>query len=59
MRDLSFGQWWLVSAPIVAGVAVAGFSPDDLDRMTRLYLLGGSVALSAGLLFLMLYGDSL
>jgi hypothetical protein len=59
LRDLRFGQWWLVAAPLIAGVVVVAARGRELDATTLTILIGGSIAVSLGLLGLMLYGDEL
>lgn len=59
LSDLGFGQWFLVATPTLAGLITCFFERHDMGRDMILLFGAGSLVLSAGMLFMMLYGDQL
>ncbi len=59
VRELKFGQWWLISAPAVAAFPAAWFERHEMEGLMPFCLIGGGLAISGLLLFLMLYGEDL
>jgi hypothetical protein len=59
LDDLAFGQWWLIAGPFV-GASIATFAGrKDLDWPTPLYFIGGGLAFSLLIGFVMLDGDEI
>ena len=57
--DFSFSQKFYITAPLLSALSMVVFGGREMDREAILIIVGGCVALSLLLGFIMVYGDEL